>query len=86
MQNHEGVPETEDQEMPSFKPKVEEDEKKIEEEDVFDQPVEKQTQVKKKGDIPYFLNKIEIPKLLTNKMIERGNKEELEREYHKLFS
>lgn len=80
------MPETEDAEMPSFKPKMEEEKKVVEDEDVFDEPLEKPVVGKKKVDIPYFLNKIEVPKLVTNKMIERGNKEELEKEYLMLYS
>lgn len=83
---NEGIAEEEeDNEMPSIKTK-EEEKKEVpkHEDDVFDEPIDglkEKIGPKKKVDIPYFLNKIEIPLLKTTKMIEKGNCDELEKEY-----
>ena len=86
MAHNEGVPEEEeDNEMPSVKTKEEEKkESPKHEDDVFDEPIDglkEKVNTKKKIDIPYFLNKIEFPLLKTTKMIEKGNCDELEKEY-----
>jgi len=85
MLHNEGVPEEEDKEMPAVKTK-EEEKKEVpkDEDDVFDEPIDglkEKVVPKKKLDIPYFLNKIEIPQLKTSKLIEKGNCDELEKEY-----
>lgn len=87
MSHNEGIPEEENLDVPMMKTKLEEEKKEVNEDDVFDEPIDKPTvgQVKKKHDIPYFLNKIEIPKLKTNNLIEKGDKDELEREYNTLY-
>ena len=90
MNHNEGVPEEEDKEMPSIKTK--EEEIKVDppknDDDIFDEPIDglkEKVQPKKKMDIPYFLNKIEIPIIKTSKLIEKGNCQELENEYQSLF-
>jgi hypothetical protein len=76
--------------------KMKEDEvtekEKAEIEDEFDVPMSEATSVNAKkspeklAKTPYFLNKIEIPKVKTNELIGRGEKDELDQEFTRLFS
>jgi len=73
MNFNEGVPLKDEEEVEMKISKQEEEKQLVENDDEeFDKPIKttpKQTEIIKKAEIPYFLNKIVIPDLKVNKMI-----------------